>query len=81
MIRCSESLRWRVTPEPAIGPLFARTRWAPTRLTGWRSAEGAPEAAGYLKHTLLSFGSAAFPGISSSGANGLPRDAVPSCSE
>src|SRR6202035_5240304 len=23
--------RWRVTPEPVIGPRFARTRWAPTR--------------------------------------------------
>jgi hypothetical protein len=34
MIRRYVSLRWRVTPEPAIGPRFARTRWAPTRPTG-----------------------------------------------
>src|SRR5216683_5202407 len=29
----SWSPRWRITPEPAIGPRFARTRWAPIRLT------------------------------------------------
>jgi hypothetical protein len=22
---------WRITPEPVIGPRFARTRWAPIR--------------------------------------------------
>jgi len=34
MIRRYGSPRWRVTPEPVIGPRFARTRWAPTRPTG-----------------------------------------------
>jgi hypothetical protein len=28
MIRRYELPKWRVTPEPAIGPRFARTRWA-----------------------------------------------------
>jgi hypothetical protein len=27
-------VEWRITPEPVIGPRFARTRWAPIRPTG-----------------------------------------------
>jgi hypothetical protein len=34
-IRRHESLRWRVTPKPVIGPRVARTRWAPTRAAGY----------------------------------------------
>jgi hypothetical protein len=31
-IRRCESPRWRVTPEPVIGPRLARTRWVPSAL-------------------------------------------------
>src|SRR5437016_4126889 len=31
--------RWRITPEPVIGPRFARTRWAPIRPTRWAALQ------------------------------------------